>query len=178
MLSTLVKTHGRRWNLWRCYTHGYTNHAPPAVARTPAAQMPCRGLGVWLVHVVAEVLRVRFTASTTWGVDDVDSRHWVQPAVRPRPTQGFAPPLACRSIACASNPAERRCPHHWPSPRHRSDRQPHLGASLLNGTAQYPAPRSRGPLPVDDRRSLRLSRRRRGTVAQESPRVSHETVKV
>jgi transposase len=31
---------------------------------------------------------------------------------------------------------------------------------------------------VDERRSLRWSRRRRGTVAQESPRVSHETVKV
>jgi hypothetical protein len=35
-----------------------------------------------------------------------------------------------------------------------------------------------GSVGVDDRRSSRRSRRRRGTVAQESPRVRNETVKV
>jgi len=58
----------------------------------------------------------------------------------------------------ASNPAERRCLHHGRGAGHRSDRQPHVGASVHNGTAQYPAPRSRAPPPTARSRSPRPAR--------------------
>src|ERR1035441_1485818 len=72
------------------------------VARTPAAQMSYKGLCVWLFHAVAEVLPVRFTASTTSGVDDVDPTQGGEPGVRRRPMQGF-PPRANRpsTVRCA-----------------------------------------------------------------------------
>src|SRR5450759_3557255 len=91
----MANTHGRRRNLRRCYTPCYTDHAHLVVGRTPAAQMPCKGLGLgWCMSSLSTLDPKRPSINRSIIMEQSKGARTLTPSLR---TRGMTVDQACLS---------------------------------------------------------------------------------